>query len=125
MGPEEVGLVADVGRVSVRFGLTGGRLGLTPREVQTYHTADHPTFTSALSAYLKQVGCENEVLPSTLAIAGAVRGEVINMTGSRSTRARISSNEALPEPITMDALNSTTGTPLERRMLPVSRRLRM
>jgi len=83
VGPEEVGLVADVGRVSVRFGLTGGRLGLTPREIHTYHTADHPTFTSALSAYLKQVGCENEVLPSTLAIAGAVRGEVINMTGSR------------------------------------------
>ncbi len=47
------------------------------------------------------------------------------MTGSRSTSARINSNEALPEPITMDARNSITGTPLERKMLPVSMRLRM
>jgi glucokinase len=80
---EDVGLVADVGRVSVRFGLSGGKLGLTPREVHTFHTADHATFTSALTAYLRQVGLENQVLPSTLAIAGAVRGDVVNMTGSR------------------------------------------
>jgi hypothetical protein len=49
----------------------------------------------------------------------------VTMTGSRFTRARIRSKEALPEPITMDARNSTTGTPLARKMLPVSRRLRM
>ena len=49
----------------------------------------------------------------------------VTMTGSRSTSARISSNEALPEPITMDARNSITGIPLARRMLPVSSRLRM
>jgi glucokinase len=83
MATEETGLVADVGRVSVRFGLSGGAAGLVPREVRTFHTAEHPTFTSALSAYLKEVGCENSVLPSTLAIAGAVRGDVVNMTGSR------------------------------------------
>jgi glucokinase len=83
MPSEEVGLVADVGRVSVRFGLTGGRLGLVPRDVHRYHMADHPTFTSALTAYLQQVGLESSVVPSTLAIAGAVRGDVVNMTGSR------------------------------------------
>jgi len=80
---DEEGLVADIGRVSVRFGLTGGALGVTPREVQTFHTADHATFTSALTTYLRQVGRESRALPSTLAIAGAVRGDVINMTGSR------------------------------------------
>ena len=48
----------------------------------------------------------------------------VTITGSLSTRARIISNEALPEPITMDAWNSITGMPLERKMLPVSARLR-
>ncbi|HEU4959367.1 MAG TPA: glucokinase [Sphingomonas sp.] len=80
---EDVGLVADVGRVSVRFGLSGGKQGLAPRDIHTFHTADHATFTSALTAYLRQVGLENRALPSTLAIAGAVRGDIINMTGSR------------------------------------------
>ena len=51
------------------------------------------------------------------------RGVII--TGSRSTRARIISNDALPEPIMMDAWNSITGMPLERRMFPVSARLRI
>jgi glucokinase len=80
---DDVGLVADIGRVSVRFGLTGGALGVTPLEVQTFHTADHATFTSALTTYLQQVGRQGAVLPSTLAIAGAVRGDVVNLTGSR------------------------------------------
>jgi len=80
---DDVGLVADIGRVLVRFGLTGGALGATPREVRMFNTADHSTFTSALSAYLGDVGLQNQVLPSTLAIAGAVRGDVVNMTGSR------------------------------------------
>jgi glucokinase len=83
MAPDTTGLVADIGRVSVRFGLSGGAGGLIPRDVQTLHTADHPTFTSALGAYLSQVGQANRVLPSALAIAGAVRGDVVNMTGSR------------------------------------------
>ena len=34
------------------------------------------------------------------------------MTGSRSTRARIISNERLPEPSTIDARSSTTGPPI-------------
>jgi glucokinase len=83
MGADGVGLVADIGRVSVRFGLSGGGAGLAPRDVHNFHTADHPTFTSALTTYLKQVGLENYALPSALAIAGAVRGDVVNMTGSR------------------------------------------
>ncbi|HVI99766.1 MAG TPA: glucokinase [Sphingomonas sp.] len=83
MGADETGLVADIGRQSVRFGLSGGVYGLVPRDVQHYNTADHPTFTSALVAYLRHMGLENQTLPSVLAIAGAVRGDVVNMTGSR------------------------------------------
>jgi len=49
----------------------------------------------------------------------------VTITGSRSTSARISSNEALPEPITMEARNSMTGMPLARRILPVAMRLLM
>ena len=46
------------------------------------------------------------------------RGQI--MTGKRSTSARISSNDRLPDPMTTDARNSTTGTPLSRSAWPVS-----
>lgn len=78
-----VGLVADIGRQSVRFGLTGGAEGDDPREQQRFFNTDHPTFTSALVSYLTRVGLRDARLPSALAVAGAVRGELINLTGSR------------------------------------------
>ena len=83
MADEELGLVADIGRVSVRFGLSGGAAGLDPREVRKFNTSDHPTFTSALVTYLTEVGLRNASLPSVLAVAGAARGDLINLTGSR------------------------------------------
>ena len=48
----------------------------------------------------------------------------VTMTGSFSTSDRTISNEALPEPITIDARSSIVGTPDERRIRPppVSRR---
>ena len=46
------------------------------------------------------------------------------MIGSRSTSARISSNDRLPLPITMPLRSSTTGTPDARSTTPVSCRLR-
>ena len=79
----EVGLIADIGRVSVRFGLSGGPDRAAPRRIERYSTADHPTFTDALVAYLRKVGLENQPLPSALAIAGAVHGNLVNLTGSR------------------------------------------
>ena len=45
------------------------------------------------------------------------------MTGSRSVRERISSKERLPEPMTIDARNSSVGTPESRRIRPTSCRL--
>ena len=47
-----------------------------------------------------------------------------SMTGRRSTRARMSSNDRLPAPSTMPLRNSTTGTPDCRSTSPVSCRLR-
>lgn len=80
---EDLALVADIGRQSVRFGLTGGDAGLMPRDVRKFMTVEHPTFTSALVAYLGGVGLREARLPSVLAVAGAVRGDLINLTGSR------------------------------------------
>jgi hypothetical protein len=45
------------------------------------------------------------------------------MTGSRSTRARIISNDRLPEPMTIDARNSMVGTPEAASRRPTSWRL--
>lgn len=78
-----LGLVADIGRQSVRFGITGGNEGTAPRDVRSFHTAEHPTFTSALVSYLNGVGLEGQRLRSVLAVAGAVRGDLINLTGGR------------------------------------------
>jgi glucokinase len=80
---EGLALVADIGRQSVRFGLTGGEQGITPRDVRKFMTAEHPTFTSALVSYLSDLGLQDARLPSVLAVAGAARGDLINLTGSR------------------------------------------
>lgn len=78
-----LGLVADIGRVSVRFGLTGGGHGVAPRHIRSFNANEHPTFTSALVAYLTEMRLQDKRLPSALAIAGAVHGDIINLTGSR------------------------------------------
>ena len=48
----------------------------------------------------------------------------VTITGSRSTSARSISNERLPDPITIEARNSITGTPESRSARPTSCRLR-
>lgn len=83
MQESQIGLVGDVGRHSVRFALTGGAPGQAPREERRYHTADHPTFTSALNAYLADTGLAGTALPSVLAVAGSARSDLINLTNSR------------------------------------------
>ena len=45
------------------------------------------------------------------------------ITGSRSDRARTSSKERLPEPMTTEARSSITGTPVEASTRPTSWRL--
>lgn len=79
----QVGLLADIGRHSVRFALTGGGGGSEPRDVRSFSTAGHTTFTSALIEYMDEVGVGKQPLPSVLAVAGMVRGDLVNLTGSR------------------------------------------
>lgn len=114
----EVALVADIGRQSVRFGLTGGDAGMMPRDVRKYMTAEHPTFTSALVAYLSGVGMQEARLPSVLAVAGAVRGDLINLTGSR-WYISLSGVEAVLRSRPR-ALNECAANALALTMLPVS-----
>src|ERR1700753_4281559 len=83
MERSQTGLVVDIGRQSVRFALSGGTADITPREVRSFHTSEHSTFTAALLAYLDGVGISEPALPSALAVAGAARGDVINLTDSR------------------------------------------
>ncbi|RYD48895.1 MAG: glucokinase, partial [Sphingomonadales bacterium] len=114
----ELALVADIGRQSVRFGLTGGELGLEPREVRRFMTSDHPTFTSALVAYLTAVNLREERLPSVLAVAGAARGDLINLTGSR-WYISLSGVEAVLR-VPPRALNECAANALALTLLPAS-----
>lgn len=81
--PQPIGLVADVGRNSVTFALTGGSAGPTPREIVRYPARDHTTFTGALMEYVRSVKQADVALHSVLAIAGSAGGDVVNLTGSR------------------------------------------
>ncbi|MFA5964930.1 MAG: glucokinase [Sphingomonas sp.] len=83
MERSRTGLVADIGRQSVRFALSDGDRDVAPREVRSFLASEHSTFTAALMAYLDGVGLRNVALPSVLAVAGVARGDVINLTGSR------------------------------------------
>ena len=114
----DLALVADIGRQSVRFGLTGGDAGLMPRDVRKFMTAEHPTFTSALVAYLNGVGMQEARLPSVLAVAGAVRGDLINLTGSR-WYISLSGVEAVLR-VRPRALNECAANALALTMVPIS-----
>jgi glucokinase len=116
--PEALALVADVGRLSVRFGLTGGELGFGPRDVRRYMTAEHSTFTSALCDYLRDCGLENRQLPSVLAVAGVARGDLINLTGSRWYISLAGIEAVLRE--RPQALNECTAKALALTRLPAS-----
>ena len=83
MERSQTGLVVDLGRQTVRFALSDGSTDITPREVRSFHTSEHSTFTAALLAYLESVGIREPGTPSVLAVAGVARGDVINLTGSR------------------------------------------
>jgi glucokinase len=115
---EGLALVADIGRQSVRFGLTGGEEGMTPRDVRKFMTAEHPTFTSALVSYLNGVGLQDARLPSVLAVAGAARGDLINLTGSRWYISLSGVEAVLRE--RPRALNECAANALALTMLPAS-----
>jgi glucokinase len=116
--PGDLALVADIGRQSVRFGLTGGEAGLMPRDVRKFMTAEHPTFTSALVSYLNGLGLQDARLPSVLAVAGAARGDLINLTGSR-WYISLSGVEAVLR-ARPRALNECAANALALTMVPIS-----
>lgn len=115
---EGVALVADIGRQSVQFALTGGEAGQVPRDVRKFHTAEHPTFTSALVTYLTDLGLRDARLPSVLAVAGAARGDLINLTGSRWYISLAGVEAVLRMP--PRALNECAANALALTLLPAS-----
>ena len=86
-------------------------------------TSDHSTFTDALLSYLKENGIEGAIVPSVLAVAGAVHGTTVNFTGSRwhislagiGTILRtppVAINEAAANALALTLLSSTEFSPL-------------
>ncbi|NYT43037.1 glucokinase [Sphingomonas sp. R-74633] len=115
---EGLALVADIGRQSVRFGLTGGDAGLAPRDIRRFSTSEHPTFTSALVSYLTDLGLRDARLPAVLAVAGAARGDLINLTGSRWYISLSGVEAVLRAP--PRALNECAANALALTLLPTS-----
>jgi len=118
MQPGRTGLVADVGRQSVRFALSDVGSGAALREVRSFHASEHSTFTAALLAYLAGVDIQERGMPSVLAVAGMVRGDVINLTGSRWYISLPGIQAVLG--VKPRALNDTAASAMALPMLPTS-----
>ncbi len=75
-------LVAAIDGEIVTFGLVDG-IGAPPRAVRSHKTADFPTFTDSLQAYLREHRLPPSGLSFGLAVAGMARGDTISLPHCR------------------------------------------
>lgn len=78
-----VALVADVGRRSVRIGLTDESGRLDEASVREYDPTAQPTISTAISAFGAQCGMTNLPRRAAIAVSGVARGDTISVTNSR------------------------------------------
>jgi glucokinase len=83
VGPIPQGLVADVGRNTIRVGLTNDEGRLNHSSVREYDPSAHPTIAAAISIFGQETGLESLPQRACIAVSGAPRGENISITGSR------------------------------------------
>ena len=76
-------LVADVGRTTVRIGLTNSSGHLDPSTVRQYDPKLQPTISSSISAFVVELGLEHLPKRAAIAVSGIPRGETISITNSR------------------------------------------
>ncbi|MFL6734242.1 MAG: glucokinase [Sphingomicrobium sp.] len=81
--PSKVALVADVGRTTVRVGLTDERGRLDHNSVREYDPTAQPTISTAISAFGADSGMKALPRRAAIAVSGVPRGDTISITNSR------------------------------------------
>lgn len=76
-------LVADVGRTTVRVGLTDEAGRLDHATVREYDPTAQPTISTAITAFGAEAGLKALPRRAAIAVSGVPRGETISITGSR------------------------------------------
>jgi glucokinase len=76
-------LVADVGRNTVRIGLTDNSGHLEHASVREYDPKLQPTISSSISAFVTELGLLHLPKRAAIAVSGIPRGETISITNSR------------------------------------------
>jgi glucokinase len=77
------GIVADVGRNSVRVGLTDNQGRLDHSSVREYDPAVQSTISTAISAFAQESGLRSLPKRAAIAVSGIPRGDTISITKSR------------------------------------------
>lgn len=81
--PSLQGIVADVGRNTVRVGLTDDRGRLDHQSVREYDPTVQSTISTAISAFAREVGLRSLPSRAAIAVSGVPRGDTISITKSR------------------------------------------
>lgn len=77
------GIVADIGRNTIRVGLTNDHGRLDYGSVREYDPAAQPTIAAAISTFGRDIGLKSLPQRACIAVSGSPRGEIISVTGSR------------------------------------------
>jgi glucokinase len=77
------GIVADVGRNTIRVGLTNDRGRLDYSSVREYDPSAQPTIAAAISTFGQEADLKSLPQRACIAVSGVPRGETISITGSR------------------------------------------
>jgi len=78
-----VAVVADIGRTTVRLGLTDNKGKLRPETVKGYDPTTQSTLSSAISAFGRECGLQRLPRRCAIAVSGVPRGDTISITNSR------------------------------------------
>jgi len=82
-GAFQPSLVADVGRTTVRIGLTDRSGHLENSSVREYDPKVQPTISSSISAFASELALPRLPRRAAIAVSGVPRGETIAITNSR------------------------------------------
>jgi glucokinase len=81
--PTPQGIVADVGRNTIRVGRTNGQGRLDYSSVREFDPSAQPTIAAAISTFGQESGLKSLPQRACIAVSGVPRGETIAVTGSR------------------------------------------